>query len=86
MLDSWGYHSDDRERPPQQRYSTTDDARIAVEAALPQPVTENHDLIRLAIRQRFEQHAVKHTENRRVSADAQAERDDGDQGEARILE
>src|SRR6185369_16526419 len=46
---------------------------------------EQHEAVRLLDRQPSEQHRVDDAEQRRVGADAERERDDGDGGEARRL-
>ena len=48
-------------------------------------VLNQHEAITIRVRERFEQHAVDDAEDRRVGADAQAEGDDRDGGEARAL-
>jgi hypothetical protein len=49
------------------------------------PVVEpdHRDAICLGVRQRPEQHAIEHAEHRRIHADAQRKRDQGNQTEAR---
>src|ERR1051326_1464919 len=47
---------------------------------------ENHEMLRILHRQRSHQDAVNQTENRRVRADAQRQRENGHDGETRRFE
>jgi hypothetical protein len=49
-------------------------------------VIERYQLLGIFDRQHFEQHRVKHAENRRVRPDAEREREHSHGGEAGILE
>src|SRR5215510_10467840 len=46
---------------------------------------EPHNALRLRVRERAQEHGVDDCEDRRVSADAQRKRDDGDQCESWLL-
>src|SRR5882672_9008110 len=46
---------------------------------------QHYQLIGARVRQRAQQHAVDYTKDRRVGADANGQRSDSDQGEARLL-
>jgi hypothetical protein len=59
--------------------------RDAVTAPARRFLQDPDDPFRLAIRQRLQQHAVHKAENRRVGADADPQRQDGDDGKPRTL-
>ena len=42
------------------------------------------DAMRIAVRKRIEQHVVDHAVHRRAGTDAERERQDGEEGEARL--